>query len=83
MSKRVGVLWMFGFVVVFLIATFAVSQLTSLAPRVLQGAASPPDVLIGVGYLVVTVTSVLILGRMIYSTERSAGRVRRRVRLFE
>jgi hypothetical protein len=83
MSKRVGVLWMLGFVVVFLIATFAVSQLTSLATRVLQGAAPAPDVLIGVGYLVVTVVSVLILGRMVYLSERSAGRVRRRVRLFE
>jgi len=83
MLKHVGVLWMFGFVAVFLIATFAVSQLTSLAPRVLQGVASAPDVLIGVGYLVVTVISVLILGRMIYFSERSAGRVRRRVRLFE
>jgi len=83
MSKHVGVLRMFGFVAVFLIATFAVSQLTSLAPRVLQGAASATALLIGLGYLVVTVISVLILGRMIYFSERSAGRVRRRVRLFE
>jgi len=83
LSKRVGVLWMFVFFVVFLIATFAVSQLTSLAPRVLRGVASAPDVLVGVGYLVVTVLSVLILGRIIYSSERSAGRVRRRVRFFE
>jgi hypothetical protein len=65
------------------IATYAVSQLTSLAPRLLRGAVSAPDALIGVGYLVVTVVSVLILGRMIYSSERSAGRVKRRVKLFE
>ena len=74
---------MFSFVAVFLIATFAVSQLTSLVPRVLQGTAPAPDILIGVSYLVVTVTSVLILGRMVYLSERSAGRVRRRLRLFE
>lgn len=83
MSKRVGILWMFAFIVVFLIATYAVSQLTSLAPRVLRGAATAPDAWIGVGYLAVAILSVLILGRMIYSSERSAGRVKRRVRLFE
>lgn len=83
MPKYVGAIWMFAFVVVFLIATYGVSQLTSLAPRVLRGAASAPDMLIGVGYLVVTMVSVLILGRMIYSSERSAGRVRRRVKMFE
>lgn len=74
---------MFAFIVVFVIATYAVSQLTSLAPRALQGVASAQDLLIGLGYLVVTVLSVLILGRMIYSSERTAGRVRRRVKLFE
>jgi len=75
--------WMFAFLVVFSIATYAVSQLTSLAPRVVQRAASAPDMLIGIGYLAVTVLSVLILGRMIYSNERAAGRVRRRVKMFE
>ena len=83
MSKRTGIFWMFAFIVVFLIATFAVSQLTSLTPRVLRGAATTPDVLIGVGYLAVTVVSILILGRMIYSSERNAGRVKRRLRLLE
>ena len=83
MAKHAGVLSMFAFIIVFVIATYAVSQLTSLAPRVLQGAASVPDLLIGFGYVVVTVVSVLILGRMIYSSERTAGRVKRRVRFFE
>lgn len=83
MPKYVGIVWMFAFIVVFLIATYAVSQLTSLAPRVLQGTASVPDMLIGTGYLAVTVLSVVILGRMIYSSERAAGRVRRRVKMFE
>ncbi|WP_455284038.1 hypothetical protein [[Eubacterium] cellulosolvens] len=83
MSKRVGRLSMFAFIVVFVIATYAVSQLTSLAPRVLQGVASAAEALIGAGYLLVTVLSVLVLGRMIYSSELSAGRVKRRVRLFE
>lgn len=83
MSRRVGMFWMAAFVVAFVIATYAVSQLTSLAPQLLRGAASARDALIGVGYLAVTVVSVLVLGRMIYSSERSAGRVKRRVKLFE
>lgn len=83
MSKHAGVLWMGVFIVAFLIATYAVSQLTMLAPRALQGAISAPDALIGIGYLAVTILSVLILGRMIYASERRAGRVRRRVKLFE
>jgi hypothetical protein len=74
---------MFAFIVVFVIATYAVSQLTMLAPRALQGAASRPDLLIGFGYAIVTVVSVLVLGRMIYSSERTAGRVKRRVKFFE
>jgi len=74
---------MFAFFAVFLIATYALSQLTSLAPRVLQGSVNPPDVLVGIGYVAVTSFSVLILGRMIYSSERAAGRVKRRVKLFE
>jgi hypothetical protein len=74
---------MFTFIIVFVIATYAVSQLTSLAPRLLQGTASGPDLLIGLGYAAVTVASVLVLGRMIYSSERAAGRVKRRVRFFE
>jgi hypothetical protein len=74
---------MFAFIIVFLIATYAASQLMSLAPRALQGFASGLDLLIGFGYLVVTVVSVLALGRMIYSSERAAGRVKRRVRFFE
>jgi hypothetical protein len=83
LAKYAGVLSMFSFIIVFVIATYAVSQLTSLAPRVLQGAASGPDLLIGFGYAIVTVVSVLILGRIIYSSERAAGRVKRRVRFFE
>jgi len=83
MSKYSGMMWMLAFVVVFLIATYAVSQLTSLVPRMLRGTAPAPDMLIGVAYLAVTVLSVLILGRMIYSSERAAGRVRRRVKMFE
>ena len=74
---------MFAFIIVFVIATYSISQLTTLAPRSLQGAASGPDLLIGLGYAVVTVVSVLVLGRMIYSSERTAGRVKRRVRFFE
>ena len=74
---------MFAFIIVFLIATYSVSQLTSLAPQALQGTASGPDLLIGFGYVVVTVTAVLVLGRMIYKSERTAGRVKRRVRFFE
>ena len=83
MPKHIGVLSMFAFIIVFVIATYAVSQLTSLAPRLLQGAASVPDLLIGLGYAVVTVVSVLVLGRMIYSSERIAGRVKRRLRFLE
>jgi hypothetical protein len=74
---------MAAFIVTFVIATYAVSQLTLLAPRLLRGAGSTSDALIGVGYLAVTVVSILFLGRMIYSSERSAGRVKRRVKLFE
>ena len=74
---------MLAFIIVFVIATYAASQLTSLAPRALQGAASEPDLLIGFGYAIVTVVSVLILGRIIYSSERTAGRVKRRVRFFD
>jgi hypothetical protein len=74
---------MLAFIIVFVIATYAVSQLTMLAPRALQGAASGPDLLIGLGYAIVTVVSVLVLGRMIYSSERTAGRVKRRVKFFE
>jgi len=83
LSKRVGVLWMFVFITVFIIATYSISQLTSLAPRALQGAASTSDALIGGGFLVVTVISVLILSRMIYSSERTSGRVKRRVKFLE
>ncbi len=83
MPKHVGVLSMFAFIIVFVIATYSISQFTTLAPRLLQGAASGPDLLIGLGYAVVTVVSVLVLGRMIYSSERTAGRVKRRVRFFE
>ena len=74
---------MFGFIIAFVIATYSISQLMLLAPRALQGAVSGSDLMIGLGYLVVTVTSVLVLGRMIYSSERAAGRVKRRVRFFE
>jgi hypothetical protein len=83
LAKHAGILSMFSFIIVFVIATYAVSQLTSLAPKAFQGAASGPDLLIGFGYAIVTVVSVLILGRMIYSSERTAGRVKRRVRFFE
>jgi hypothetical protein len=74
---------MLAFIIVFVIATYAISQLTSLAPRALQGFASGPDMLFGIGYLVVTAVSVLILGRIIYSVERTTGRVKRRIRFFE
>jgi hypothetical protein len=83
LPRSKGVFPMLAFVAVFLIATYAVSQLTSLAPRVLQGTLSPPDVLLGTAYLAVTVFSVIILGRMIYLSERAAGRVKRRIKLFE
>jgi hypothetical protein len=83
LGKRTGVLSMFGFIIVFEIATYSISQLTLLAPRAFQGVASGSDLLIGFGYVVVTVASVLVLGRMIYSSERTAGRVKRRVRFFE
>ena len=83
LPKRIGVLSMFAFIAVFVIATYAISQLTLLAPRMLQAAASGPDLLIGLGYAAVTVVSILILGRMIYSSERTAGRVKRRIRFFE
>lgn len=83
MPKHTGALSMLAFIIVFVIATYAISQLASLAPRALQGVASGLDMLIGLGYLVVTAVSVLILGQMIYSTERTAGRVKRRIRFFE
>ena len=83
MSRRAGALWMFAFIADFIIATYSVSQLTSLAPRALQGVASMLDALVGAGYLVVTVVSVLILSRMAYSSERTAGRVKRRVKMLE
>jgi hypothetical protein len=74
---------MLAFLIVFVIATYAVSQLTTLAPLFLGGTASGSEVLIGLGYFIVTAASVLILGRMIYLSERGAGRVKRRVRFFE
>jgi hypothetical protein len=83
LARHTGLLSMFSFITVFAIATYAVSQLTSLAPRVLQGAASGSDLVIGFGYAIVTLVSVLILGRIIYSSERAVGRVKRRVRFFE
>ena len=83
MVKHLGLSSMFAFIIVFVIATYSVSQLTSLAPQALQGAASGPDLLIGFGYALVTAVSVLVLGRMIYKSERTAGRVKRRVRFFE
>jgi len=83
LANRVGVLWMFAFIAVFLIATYAVSQVTSVVPRALRGSLYAPEALVDLGYLVVTLLSVLILGRMIYSSERAAGRVKRRVKFFE
>lgn len=83
MPKVAGLLWVVAFIVVFLVATYAVSQLTSLAPRVIRGTAYPPDMLLGIGYLAVTVFSLVILSRMLYSGERAAGRVKRRVRFLE
>jgi len=74
---------MFAFIAVFLIATYAVSQVTLLVPRALQGSLYAPEALVGLGYLVVALVSILILGRMIYSTERASGRVKRRVKFFE
>jgi hypothetical protein len=83
LSKCTSVLAMFGFISVFMIATYSISQLTLLTPLALQGAVSGSDLLIGLGYVVVTLVSVLVLGRMIYSSERAAGRVKRRMRFFE
>jgi len=83
MTKHTGLLSMLAFMVTFVVATYAVSQLTTLAPHLLRGAASASEVLIGLGYFVVTTVSVLILGRMLYSSERTAGRVKRRVGFFE
>ncbi len=74
---------MAAFIVIFLIATFAVSQLLSLVPRALQGTIPPTDALIGTGYLAVVVVSIVLLGRLIYASELAAGRVKRRVKLFE
>ena len=74
---------MFAFIVIFLIATFAISQLLSLVPRALQGTMPPTDAMIGAGYLVVVLVSIVLLGRLIYASELAAGRVKRRVKLFE
>jgi hypothetical protein len=83
LSKGVDVLWMFGFITMFLVATYTLSRITSLAPALLRGTASPPELLAGTAYCLATLFSILILGRMIYWSERTAGRVKRRVRLFE
>jgi hypothetical protein len=83
LPKHRSALAMLAFMIVFLVATFAVSQLTSIAPRVLQGAVSGADLAIGLGYAVVTAVSILVLGRIIYSSERSTGRVKRRVPFLE
>jgi len=74
---------MIAFIGVFLIATFAVSQLTPQIPRFLQGGMSPADLLVSTGYLAVLLVSIAVLGRIIYTSELAAGRVKRRVRLFE
>jgi len=83
LPKPRGALSMLAFIVMFLIATFAVSQLTSIAPHLLQGDVSRGDLVIGLGYAISTIAAILVLGRMIYSSERSAGRVKRRVPFFE
>lgn len=83
MARQGGVASMFAFIVVFLIATFAISQLLSLIPRALQGTLPTADALIGTGYLAVVLVSILLLGRLIYASELAAGRVKRRVKLFE
>jgi len=72
-----------AFIVVFVIATYAISQLTLLVPRMLAATATELDLLIGLGYTAVTVVSILVLGRMTYLSERQAGRVKRRIRFFE
>ena len=83
LPRLVGALLMLAFIVVFVIATYAISQLTLLVHRVLAAAASELDILIGLGYSAVTVFSILVLGRMTYLSERQAGRVKRRIRFFE
>jgi hypothetical protein len=76
-------LWAGAFVVTFLIATYAVSELTTFAPRALQGTSSLVDVVVAAACLLVAVLSTMFLSRMIYASELAAGRVRRRVRVFE
>lgn len=83
MPERSRALWMFAFITVFMIGTYAVSQLTLLVPRILGGTMYAAEVLVGIGYSAVALFSILVLGRMIYSSERAAGRVKRRVRFFE
>jgi len=83
LTRHGGVASMGAFIAVFLIATFAISQLLSLIPRALQGALPTTDALIGTGYLAVVVVSIVVLGRLIYASELAAGRVKRRVKLFE
>ncbi len=74
---------MIAFIGAFIIATFAVSQLTPQIPRFLQGSMSPADLLVSTGYLAVLLVSIAVLGRIIYTSELAAGRVKRRVKLFE
>ena len=83
MPRRIGAASMIAFIGVFLIATFAVSQLTPQIPRFLQGNMSPADLLVSTGYLAVLLASIAVLGRIIYASEVAAGRVKRRVKLFE
>ncbi len=83
MPKRVGAASMIAFIGAFIIATFAVSQLTPQIPRFLQGSMSPADLLVSTGYLAVLLVSIAVLGRIIYTSELAAGRVKRRVKLFE
>ena len=83
MPRLVGAASMVAFVGVFLIATFAISQLTPQIPRLLQGNMSPADLLVSTGYLLLLLVSIAVLSRIIYASELAAGRVKRRVKLFE
>lgn len=80
---RAGAASMIAFIVLFFVATFAVSQLTPQVTRILQGRMSPADMLVATGYLAVLLVSIVVLGRIIYANELAAGRVKRRVKLFE
>lgn len=83
MTRQSGAASMIVFIGVFLVATFAVSQLTLQIPRFLQGYMTLGDLLVSGVCLVVLVGSIVVLGRIIYASELASGRVKRRLRFFE